>query len=75
MFLAHAKSKKVKDERNTRRENQIMDLFLASTGCKAIIKITVMVYHRELEDMTSKKNEFESDIMNMHTPGSPLTVI
>ena len=43
-----------------------MDSFLAYTGCKTIMKITVMVYPRELEDMTfevnipSHKKEFET---------------
>ena len=47
---AHARSKKLKDERNTGAENQIIDL--SSAGCKAIIKITVMFYPRELEYLT-----------------------
>ena len=42
MFLAHARSKKLKDEINI-RENQIMDSFLAYAGCEAIMKITVIV--------------------------------
>ena len=64
-FSAFGRSKKLKDERNTGRENQILVSFLASSGCEAIMKIAVMVYLRGLEDMKFEevfkvKKEFET---------------
>ena len=57
--------KKLQDEGNTGGKNQIMDSLLAYTGCKTIMKITAMVYPRELEDdiqriILSNKKEFET---------------
>ena len=43
-FTGLAKVKKLKDRRSSGGENEIMDLFLASAGCEAIKKTSVMVY-------------------------------
>ena len=32
-----------------------MDLFLATAGCEAIMKVSTMAYHANLEDLTFEK--------------------
>lgn len=51
-FAANARCKKLKDNKNTGGENEITDLFMATAGCEAIMKVATMVYPRELEEMT-----------------------
>ena len=46
-----------KAERQQRKggENEITDLFLATPGCKAIMKVSIMLYPTNLEDLTFEK--------------------
>ena len=41
-FGAHARTKNLRDKRNVVGENEITDLFLASAGCEAKMKISVI---------------------------------
>ena len=50
-FSAFARSKKLQDKKNIGRENEITDLFLASAGCEANMKVAVMIYPKDLEDL------------------------
>ena len=36
-------------------ENEILDFFLATAGCEAIMKVSTMVYTSNLEDLTFEK--------------------
>ena len=45
-------TKNLQDKRNIRGENEITGLFLASAGCEAIMKILVMAYPKDLEELT-----------------------
>ena len=51
-FAANARSKKLKDNKKQRGENEIADLFMANAGCEAIMKVVTIVYPREVEEMT-----------------------
>ena len=55
MFAALARVKKLKDQNVSGEENEITDLFLASAGCEAIKKISVMVYPKIPEDLTDEE--------------------
>ena len=45
-------NKNLQDKRNVGGENEITDSFLVSAGCEAIIKISVMVHSKDLEEIT-----------------------
>lgn len=48
-----ARSKKLKDSKVSRGENEISDFFLATEAvCKTIMKISLMTYPNELEDFS-----------------------
>ena len=51
-FAAPARVKKLKDEKASRGENEITNLFLSTTGCEVVKKISTMAYPRELEELT-----------------------
>ena len=51
-FAAHARSKKLQDKKNIGGENEITDLFLASARCEANMRVAVMLYPKDLEDLT-----------------------
>ena len=46
---------KLKDGEEKGGENEIMDLFLATAGCKAIMKVSTIAHPTNLEDPTFKK--------------------
>ena len=46
------KVKKLKDEKASRGENKITDLFLAIAGYKAVKKLSIIAYPRKLEELT-----------------------
>ena len=48
-FAVLARIKKLKDEKASRRENEITDIYLATAGGEALKKISKMAYPRELE--------------------------
>ena len=48
-FAALAMAKKLKDEKASGGENEIMDLFLATTNSDAVKEISVMSYSKGLE--------------------------
>ena len=54
-FAASARTKKLKDDKEKGGENVITDLFLATDGCKAIMKLSIMIYPTNLEDLTFEK--------------------
>ena len=45
-FSASARTKKLKDNKEKGGENEIMDLFLATTGCEAIMSLHHGVSHK-----------------------------
>lgn len=51
-FTANTKSKKLKDNKTGEGENDVFNLFLASAKCKAIMKISLMIYSKKLENFT-----------------------
>ena len=51
-FAANARTRKLKDNKERGGENEITDLFLATAGCEAVMKISTMAYPRNLEDLT-----------------------
>ena len=51
-FPAQAKAKQLKENKGYSDENEITDLFLATAGPEAIMKISLMTYLRELEELT-----------------------
>lgn len=51
-FAVLARVKKFSDSKYRGRVNEETDLFLASAGCDAIKKISVMIYPKMLEDLT-----------------------
>ena len=54
-FAASSRAKKLKDDKEKGRENEITDLFLATAGCKAIMKVSTKTYPTNLEDLTFEK--------------------
>ena len=54
-FAANARTKKLKDNKENGRENEITDLFLPTAGCEAIRKVSTMAYSTNLEDLTFEK--------------------
>lgn len=54
-FSASARSKKLKDNKEKGGENEITDLFLATAGCEAIMKVSTMAYPTNLENLTFEK--------------------
>ena len=54
-FAASARTKKLKDDKEKGRENVITDLFEATAGCEAIMKVSAMAYPTNLEDLTFEK--------------------
>lgn len=54
-FAALVRIKKLSDSKH-RGVNEVMHLFLASAGCEAIKKISVMVYPKMLEDLIFEEN-------------------
>ena len=51
-FAMIAKVKKLKDKKANGGENEIPDAFLATAGCKAVDKISIMIYPREFKDLS-----------------------
>ena len=49
------RTKKLKDDKEKGRENEITDLFLSTAGCEAIMKVSTMAYPTNLEDLTFEK--------------------
>ena len=45
----------MKDDKEKRGENEITDLFLDTTGCEVIMKVSTIVYPTNLEDLTFEK--------------------
>ena len=54
-FAAIARTKKLKDDKEKGRENEVANLFLATAGCEAIMKVSSMAYPTSLEDLTFEK--------------------
>ena len=54
-FPASARTKKPKDNKEKGGENEITDLFLATAGCEAKIKVSTMAYPTDLDNLTLKK--------------------
>ena len=54
-FAASARTKKLKDNKEKGGENEITNFFLATVGCKVIMKVSTMAYPTNLEDLTFKK--------------------
>ena len=58
---------KIQETRNVRGENEITGLFLASVKCEVIMKILVIAYQKDLEELTFqkikqiKRNNFETE--------------
>ena len=53
MFFGVCKGIEIKRrKKNSRGENELSDLFLATEGCEAGKKISTMAYPRELEEST-----------------------
>ena len=59
VFPTSARTKKLKDDKEKGGENEITDLFLATTGCKATMKLTTMSYPTNLEHLTFEKNKLD----------------
>ena len=55
--LRKARTIKLKNDKNKGGENEITDLFLATAGCEAIMKVSTMAYPTNLEDLTFWKNK------------------
>ena len=47
--------KKLRDRWSEGEQNEITDMFLATAGCKAIQKVSMMAYPRNLEELTFKE--------------------
>ena len=45
----------LKDDKEKGGENEITDLFLATAGCQAIMKVSIMAYPASLENLTFEK--------------------
>ena len=54
-FAVSTRTKNLKDNKEKGGENEITDLFLATPGSKAIMKVFNMVYPINLEDLTIEK--------------------
>ena len=54
-FVASARTKMLKDDKEKGGENEIMDVFLAKAGCEAIMKVATMAYPTNMEDLTFEK--------------------
>ena len=54
-FAVSARDKKLKDDKEKGRENEITYLFLATAGCEAIMKVSTLAYPINLEDLTFEK--------------------
>ena len=54
-FAASTRTKKLKDDNEKGGENEITDLFLATAGCEAIMKVSIIAYPTNLEDLTFEK--------------------
>ena len=63
-FAVSTRTKKLKDDKEKGGKNVITDHFLATTGCEVIMKVSIMAYPTNLEDLTWKnkldhKKKFE----------------
>ena len=56
-FTASGRTKKLKDNKEKGRENEITDFFLATAGCEAIVKVSTMEYQTNLKYLTFEKNQ------------------
>ena len=54
-FAASTRTKKLKNNKAKGKENDITGLFLATAGCEAILKVSIMAYPTNLEDLTFEK--------------------
>ena len=54
-FAASARTKKPKDDKEKRGENEITDLFLVLAICESIMKVSTMAYPTNLEDQIFEK--------------------
>ena len=54
-FTVSTRTKKLKDDKEKGREDEIMNLFLTTAGCKVIMKVFTMGYPTNLEDLTFEK--------------------
>ena len=54
-FAAGGITKKLKDNKEKRGVNEIMDFILATTECAAIIKVSTIAYHTNLKSLTFEK--------------------
>ena len=54
-FAPKARTKKLKDDKEKERENEITDLFLATAECEAIMKVSIMAYPTKLENLSFEK--------------------
>ena len=54
-FDVSARTKKLKDDQEKGGENENTDLFLATAGCEAIIKVSTMAYPTNQEVLTIEK--------------------
>lgn len=71
-FSAYARSKKLQDKKGLGGENEITDLFLATAGCESNMKISVMAYTKDLEDLTFE--EISQIIRNNVRPKKKLVI-
>ena len=54
-FEVLARVKKLRDRQSEGEQNEITDMFLSTAGCKAIQRVSMMAYPRNLEELTFKE--------------------
>ena len=54
-FEALARIKKLRDRRSEGEQNEMTDMFPTTAGCKAIQKVSMMAYLRNLEELTFRE--------------------
>lgn len=50
-FATTTKTKKLKDSKAVGDYNEIMNFFMATAGCEAVRKVSIMAYQRKLENL------------------------
>ena len=54
-FEVLARVKKLKERQSEEEQNEITDMFLTTTGCEAIQRVSMMAYPKNLEELTFKE--------------------
>lgn len=52
-FEASARTKTLKDNEAKGEENEVMDIFIVTTGVEAVRKISIMAHHLKLEILSN----------------------